>query len=273
MTLTLTPRRAAVLAITALAFIAAYLLGTSHGGSSVAAAATGVPASSTGSTTGSTSGISSGISSGITVSGTGKVSGTPDTLLLDLTVSANGDSVSSALAAANKVESKVQKALLGGGVAAKDLKTSRLSIQPNYTYSKSGAPSVNGYQVTESVEAKLRDLGKAGGLISSATNAGGNAVRIDGVSLDLEDTGSLVSAARDNAFGEAKAKAEQYAKAAGRSLGSVVSISETVQAPTPRYLAPIAYAQDMAAASAPVPIQAGSQDVGVTVTVVFAFGV
>jgi uncharacterized protein YggE len=265
MTLTLTPRRAAVLVITALAFILAYLLGTSHGGSSVAAAATGVPASSTGSTTGSPSGI--------TVSGTGKVSGTPDTLLLDLTVSANGDSVSSALAAANSVESRVQKALLGGGVAAKDLKTSGLSIQPNYTYSKSGQPSVHGYQVTESVEAKLRDLGKAGGLISSATNAGGNAVRIDGVSLDLEDTGSLVSAARDNAFGEAKAKAEQYAKAAGRSLGSVTSISETVQAPTAKYLTPTMYAQDMASAGAPVPIQAGSQDVGVTVTVVFAFGV
>ena len=269
MTLTLTPRRAAVLVITALAFIVAYLLGTSHGGSSVAAAATGVPATSTGTSAGATAGITAGI----TVSGTGKVSGTPDTLLLNLTVSANGDSVSSALAAANKVESKVQKALLGGGVAAKDLKTSGLSIQPNYTYSKTGAPSVNGYQVTESVEAKLRDLGKAGALISSATNAGGNAVRIDGVSLDLEDTGSLVSAARDNAFGEAKAKAEQYAKAAGRSLGGVVSISETVQAPSPRYLAPVAYAQDLAAGSSPVPVQAGSQDVGVTVTVVFAFGV
>lgn len=265
MTLTLTPRRAAVLVITALAFIVAYLLGTSHGGSSVAAAATGVPTTSTGAT--------AGITAGITVSGTGKVSGTPDTLLLDLTVSATGDSVSSALAAANKVESKVQKALLGGGVAAKDLKTSGLSIQPNYTYSKTGQPSVNGYQVTESVEAKLRDLDKAGSLISSATNAGGNAVRIDGVSLDLEDTGSLVSAARDNAFGEAKAKAEQYAKAAGRSLGGVVSISETVQAPSPRYLAPMAYAQDSAAGASPVPVQAGSQDVGVTVTVVFAFGV
>jgi uncharacterized protein len=257
MTITVTPRRAAAVIIAALAFILAYLLGTSHGGGSVAAAAT-TPVSS-----------ASAVGTGITVIGKGKATGKPDTLRLDLGVSVSGSTVSAALSAADAAESKVQKALRQGGVADKDLQTSGLSIQPDYSYGKSGQQSLRGYQVTESVTAKLRDLTKAGNVIAAAAAAGGNAVRINGISLDLEDTGSLLSGARDSAFADARTKAVQYAKAAGRSLGAVVSISETVQNPTPINYDSFQGAAMTAAAS--VPIAAGSQDVDVTVTVVFGF--
>jgi uncharacterized protein len=258
MTIHVTPRRAALLIITALAFIVVYLLGTSHGGGAVAAAAT------------TSVGAGSGTGAGITVTGTGKVTGKPDTLRLDLTVSANGTTVSSALATASSIEGKVQKALLAKGVSAKDLQTSGLSIQPQYTYTKSGQPVPRGYQVTESVAVRLRDLATAGGTITSGVAAGGNAVRIDGISLDLEDTGGLVSAARDSAFADAKAKAEQYAKAADKGLGTAVSVTEAVQNPTPKFYPDVQGAL-AGSAAALVPIQAGSQDVDVTVTVVFAF--
>jgi len=70
-----------------------------------------------------------------------------------------------------------------------------------------------------------------------AVSAGGNAARVNGISLNLEDTGALVSNARDTAFADAdadaKAKAEQYAKAAGRSVGEVISITEDVSTPSP----------------------------------------
>ena len=257
MTITVTPRRTAAVIIAALAFIVAYLLGTSHSGGSVAAAAT------TGTSSPSTT------SSGITVTGSGKVTGKPDTLQLDLGVVASGKTVSAALSAASAAEAKVQKALRAGGVAEADLQTSGLSIQPDYAYGKSGQPIPRGYQVTESVSAKLRNLAKAGNVISAAVAAGGNAVRINGISLDLEDTGSLVSAARDSAFADARTKAEQYAKAAGRGLGGVVGISEEVQNPSPIYYGRYA-ATTAAPAMAPM-IAAGTQDVSVMVTVVFAF--
>lgn len=262
MTISLTPRRTAVVIIAALAFIVAYLLGSAHSGGSVAAAAP----------TGNATPAGAGVTSGITVSSTGKVSGKPDTLRLDLSVQANGSTVSAALAAANAAESKVQKALRAGGVGDSDLQTSGLSIQPNYSYEKSGQPTLHGYVVYESVTAKIRDLGKAGDVIGSAVAAGGNAVRVNGISLDLEDTGALVSAAREHAFADAKTKAQQYAKAAGRGLGTVISVSEDAQAPSPiRYdMATSAGAAYSQAALAPE-IAAGSQDVNVTVTVVFAF--
>jgi uncharacterized protein YggE len=185
-------------------------------------------------------------------------------LRISLTVSATNPNVDTALRGANKSAKAVQGALLKQGVQSKDLQTSGMSIQPNYT--SKGQPS--GYRVDESITASLRDLTKAGATLSAAVAAGGNALRVDGVSVALEDTDALVSGARTAAVDDARAKAEQYAKAAGRTLGGVRSISEVVQQPTPQYL------DNRFAAAVPasaVPIQPGSQDVAVNVTVVYDF--
>jgi uncharacterized protein len=245
---------AAVLALTSLGVGSGYVWG--HSGGADAAPRTVALAAS------STSGPPSG---GITVSATGTVSGTPDTLRLSMGVSVTGGTVPAALASANAAAEKVQASLRQHGVAEKDLQTSGLSIQPQY--GNGDKPVITGYQVTESVTAVLRDLGKAGDTIGAAATAGGDATRVDGVTLDLSDTGKLVTAARTKAFQQAKEKAEQYARTAGRDLGDVVSISETPAATAPPER--MAYA---AADAKSVPIAPGSQEVGVTVTVVFAFG-
>lgn len=207
-------------------------------------------------------------SAGITVTGTADVAGTPDTLRLDLAVTAQADTVSKALEQANGTTKKVQDSLRHNGVAAKDLQTSNLQIQPNYSYPSDGTPVLQGYTVTEGVTALLRDLDKAGATISDAAAAGGNAVRVNGIQLDLSDSSKLVAAARDKAMADAKAKAEQYARAAGRALGQVVSVTEDVSQPPP-----VDYRMGAAAdAAKAVPVQPGTQNVGVHVTVVYAFG-
>lgn len=209
---------------------------------------------------------------GITVSGTGRVTGTPDTVLVNMGLSVSAGNVSEALASANAKTDAVQKVFVSRGVDAKDLQTSGLNIYPNYTNGGSGAPTITGYQVSENLSVKLRDLSKAGDTITAAVAAGGDAVRVDGVSLDLQDTSPLVSAARDRAFGAAKTEAAQYAKDAGVPLGRVVSISDVFsQNPMPVY-GNFASGSGMVAAPASVPIKPGSQDVAVTVTVVFALG-
>jgi uncharacterized protein YggE len=254
MTITVNVRTIAITAVAALAILAAYLIGSARPSVAGAASSTAVLA-----------GTASPADTGITVTGTGKVTGTPDTVRIALSVSATSQDVDTALRSANKSAKAVQDALLAQGVASKDLQTSNVSIQPNYT--SKGAPS--GYVVSESMTASVRDLAKAGAVLSAATTAGGNATRIDAVSISLEDTSGLVGSARKGAIDDARAKAEQYAQAAGRSLGEVRSISELVQQPSPQYLdGRVAYAQ--AASAAPVPIQPGSQDVAVQVTVVYA---
>jgi uncharacterized protein YggE len=202
----------------------------------------------------------------ITVTGTGNVSGVPNQLALSMGVQTSGTSVAAALRQANSAVRSITAVLRHGGVAAPDVQTSGLSIYPNYSGS-SGVP--NGYQVSEQLTITLRRLSVAGSQISAAARAGGNATVINGVSLNLSDTSTLLAGARAKAVADAKAKATAYARALGRPLGPVVSMSETPVAqpyPLPQVATP------SARAASSVPVHPGTQQLSVTVTVVFALG-
>ena len=220
--------RGAVAVATAVLLGGAFWVGSHSGREASAAPLVTFPSP----TSPGTAGIPSS-SPGITVTGTAQVAGKPDTLRLDLSVQTRGGTVGKALDAANSLTARVQSSLTKNGVAAKDIQTSNLQVQPEYSYPTNGTPVIKGYTVSEGVTATLRNLGKAGNAITAAVNAGGNAVQVNGISLDLEDNGKLLTAARDQAVANAKTKAEQYAKASGRNLGAVVSITETVADPPP----------------------------------------
>jgi uncharacterized protein YggE len=198
----------------------------------------------------------------ITVTGTGTVTGTPNQLMLSMGVQVNGASVSSALAQANQAVSSVTAALRQRGVAAADIQTSGLSIYPNYQ----GTSQVPvGYGVSESLTATLNNLSVAGSQIEAAVHAGGNATTVDNVSLNLADDGSLLASARTNAIQDAHAKAAQFARALGVPLGQVIGVSSADQSMP---IEPMAAAS--AAKGASVPISPGSQQVSVSVTVIYA---
>jgi uncharacterized protein len=197
----------------------------------------------------------------ITVTGTGTATGIPDQLVVSMGIQVSSGSVSAALDSANQVVSQVTGALTGQGVAVADIQTSGLSIYPNY---QSSSPVPASYQVTESLTATLDQISAAGSQIQDAVRAGGNAITVDGVSLNLTDDGPLFAAARASAMRDARAKAEQFARAAGQPLRQVVSITP-VASSSPAVLAP-----NSAAGSAAVPISPGSQQVSVSVTVVYA---
>ena len=203
----------------------------------------------------------------ITVTGTGNVSGVPNQLALSMGVQTSGTSVAAALRQANSAVRSITAVLRHGGVGAPDIQTSGLSIYPNYS-SSSGVP--DGYQVSEQLTITLRRLSVAGSQISAAARAGGNATVIDGVSLNLSDTSALLASARARAVADAKAKATAYARALGRPLGPVVSMSETPVAqpyPLPEFATPSA-----SRAASSVPVHPGTQQLSVTVTVIFALG-
>lgn len=201
----------------------------------------------------------------ITVTGTGNVSGVPNQLVLSMGVQTTGSSVAAALRQANGAVRAITSVLSHSGVRASNIQTSGLYIQPNYN--DSGAPS--GYGVSEQLSVTLTSLSSAGSQISAAVRAGGNATTVNGVSLNLSDTGTLLAGARAKAVADARAKASAYARALGRTLGPVVSMSET---PPAQPFQPLPYASAGSAASnaAKVPVSPGTQQLSVTVTAVFS---
>jgi uncharacterized protein YggE len=203
----------------------------------------------------------------ITVTGTGKVSGVPNQLMLSMGVQTSAASVAGALRQANQAVRSITAVLTRSGVKASDIQTSGLSIQPNY--SSSGAPK--GYGVSEQLSVTLNSLSSAGSQISEAARAGGNATVIDGVSMNLSDTGALLASARARAVADAKAKAAAYARALRLPLGPVVSMTETPPAQVQYYPeAPVPAA--LGAHSTPVPVHPGTQQLSVTITAVFTLG-
>ncbi len=260
-------RSVAVGVAAALIVVAAYAWG--RGGKASAAPANTAPTVPTVLTAAPASPAPSGVSSGagISVSGTGQVTGTPNLLRLSSSINVTKPTVTAAMQEANTVMAAVQQTLKSDGVAAADLQTSGLSVQPQYTYANN-TPRLTGYQVSENLSVVLRDLTKAGSIITDAAQVGGDALQIGGATLDLDQDGALITRARQAAFADALAKAKTYADAAGRTLGAVTSISESTdsQPVTFSNSAPMA----SAAAAASVPIQAGSQDVTVNVAVTWA---
>ncbi len=256
MTITLTWRRTVAVLTLAFLIVVAYAFGASRPSGTAYAA-----------TVRTTAQPATADADHVTVSATGTVAGTPDTIRTSFSVSVTAGTVDGAVNQANAAMARVQKALKANGVATKDMQTSNVSLY-SYTTHPQGQSLVRHYSMSESLTATLRTIDKASAAISAAISAGGSAVNLDQVSLDLSDDGALVTAARKAAFDSAKGKATQYAGLAGRPLGAVTSIVETVQNPAQ----PVYYPMASAAAGdlSAIPIQKGSKDVGVTVTVVFA---
>ncbi|NNC92578.1 MAG: SIMPL domain-containing protein [Acidimicrobiia bacterium] len=205
---------------------------------------------------------------GITVSGEGRVAGTPDTLTLTIGINLERDTVAQATDDAARLATDLIDALQGEGIEEADIQTANYSIYPVYDY-RNDSRRLIGYRVSNDVRVKIRDLDRAGEIIDSASAQGGDEVVVQGLGFSLEDNELLVIAAREAAWQDAQGKAEQLARLAGVALGTPTTISESFSAPPP--IQRLAYAED-AAAGASTPIQAGELDVSVTIQVTFGLG-
>lgn len=201
----------------------------------------------------------------ISVSGTGRVLIDPDLADLRLGVTVEKPSVREARDANAQAMSAVIASLKDRGVADKDIQTSTLSLTPVYDYRTDGErPRLIGYNLTNAVVATIRDLDTVGDAIDAALSSG--ATTLDGVSFRVEDQAAAEKQAREAAMAEAKAKAQTLASAAGVAIQGVASVSETVS-PVPY---PVAYgARFEVAADLATPVEAGTNEVSVTVSVVY----
>lgn len=197
----------------------------------------------------------------VLVTGTGNVFSEPDTLAADFAVEADASTIDKALDRANTAATRMRDALLRSGVVKADLQTTNAGISPK----RNDRNDITGYTVSQALTAKIRNLPRAGALMSAAIAAGGDAARLNGVSFLIEDEAALLTDARRKAFADARAKAELYAREAARSLGRVVKVSEE----SPSYRTPFGQ-NNMAVADSAVPIEPGRQQLTVSVTVEWA---
>jgi uncharacterized protein YggE len=208
---------------------------------------------------------------GIWVNGEGKVPAVPDVANLSLGITAKADTVAQAQSQASEAMNKVMKALTDNGVASKDIKTQQFNISKVTRWDdKNQQEVVLGYQVTNTVTAKVRDIPKTGTVIDAVAVAGGDLTRIDSISFSIDNPTPYQQQAREKAMADAKSKAEQMAKLAGVSLGKPTYISESSYIPGPIYRADLVKAEGAPVpAPAPTPISAGEQQVTVTVQIVY----
>ncbi|MCA2226804.1 SIMPL domain-containing protein [Nonomuraea aurantiaca] len=197
----------------------------------------------------------------IAVAGEGAVSAAPDVMRLNAGVEVRRTSAAEAFAAVRAAAVRLTEALTGAGIAPEDLRTSELSLGPEYEV----YPKVAAYRAAQGVEALVRDLSRADRVIDTVAAVGEEA-RLNGVSFELSDPTRALAEARVRAFRDAAAKAAQYAELAGRPLGGVVSVTEeSVGGPQPMAFAALA-AEEKAS------ISPGRQTLSIGVRVVYAFG-
>ena len=205
----------------------------------------------------------------ISVSGTGRVITAPDVADLRLGVQVTRTTVKDARNVAAGQMNKVIAALKKLGIDDKDLQTTGLSLQPNYTYPNGGNPRLTGYTLSNGVAVTVRDLNKLGDAIDDGLGAG--ATTFDGVTFRVDNPAKAQDQARQEALAQAKAKAQTLASGAGVSITGVASIAETA-APLPY---PIYFGAAQAGGipkDAATPVQVGTNEVMVTVTVEYLIG-
>jgi uncharacterized protein YggE len=148
------------------------------------------------------------------------------------------------------------------GVPQKNIQTMNFSVSPQYSNPQNNEGArLTGYQVTNQVRLRLNDVAGLGRALDALVTAGAN--HMNGIDFAIQDPAPLLAKARADAIADARLRAETYARAAGVTLGPVLSISEGGEGPRPMY-------RLMAAmAPAPVPVAAGEETISADVTVVW----
>jgi uncharacterized protein YggE len=201
----------------------------------------------------------------ITVAATGTVRVDPDTAVVTLGVQANAPTGAEAMEQVNSSSAALTEALIGAGIAEEDIQTSGLNLWT--TTDDRG--EINGYQASLSVSVTIRDIEAVGATIDAAQEATGPGFTIGGVSFSFAEPETVLEDARVEAVELARTKAEQYAAAAGLTLGDVVAIVEAGSTPPIPVDARFEVTAQDAAAAGPA-ISPGQLDLTVDVSVTFS---
>lgn len=202
----------------------------------------------------------------LTVTGAGTVRTAPDIATIRIGVETDGKTAAQAMAENNDKATRMIDSLKAGGVAAKDIQTGQLSVQPRYADRQRTQPGepprIVGYHVANIVTVTVRKLDSLGQLLDRVVRVGAN--RIDSIGFGLADDTAKSDEARRRAVADARRRAGVLAEAAGVRLVRVLSIHEGGGV-----VRPMQGVMAMRAEAANVPVERGQVEVSAHVTMVW----
>ncbi len=202
----------------------------------------------------------------LTITSTGTVTAKPDQVAITVGVTSSAKTAKAALAANTASMQPVVTALKAAGIEARDIQTSNFNLQPTYEEFQNGKPPrLSGYQVSNTVDIRLRKVERLGDILDKVVGEGSN--QINGIQFIVSKADELRDDARKAAVTNATRIAKTYAQAAGVELGRVLSISEPAGGDVPRQ-GRVMMAEDRAPKAAP--IEAGEETLAATVTMTWA---
>ena len=201
----------------------------------------------------------------VSVTGVGKVTLTPDRVTFSAGVQTTAPSLGAATSENGQRMAAVIAALKAAGATDKELRTSGLNIYPQQAQLENRPPKIVGYQVSNMVTVTGRDPAAASKLVEAAVNSGANTV--SGIQFTVSDPARGRDQGLQAAFADARSKAETLAKAAGRTIGRALAITEggATMPPVPRPM----YRMAEQAMLSSVPVEAGAEELAFTISVVF----
>jgi uncharacterized protein YggE len=201
----------------------------------------------------------------INVTGNAQVILAPDIAYISIGVHSEAESAKAAVATNNSQTQAVIDAIKAQGVDAKDIQTTNFSVYQQEKFAPTGESLGTFFMTDNTVYVTMHDITKIGDILDAAISAGANSIY--GITFDVQDKETALASGRDQAMADAKAQADQLAKAAGVTLGDVQSISYYSSSPVPVY-----YDNKVAGVGGggqSVPISAGQLTLTVSVNVVY----
>jgi uncharacterized protein YggE len=199
------------------------------------------------------------------ISATGEVSRVPDVAIISTGVVTRASTASAAIQQNAQRMERVRAALKRAGIEDRDIQTSTLSLNPEYNYQQNQAPKLTGYQASNQVSVRFRDIGETGKILDALVSEGAN--QISGPNLTIDKPEAALDEARVKAIATGRARADLYARALGMRVVRLLSVSESggyaVPPPMPMY-ARAEMAQD-----ASTKIDPGEQKIQVSVSMSF----
>lgn len=201
----------------------------------------------------------------ISFTGEGKVYSKPDIAFIDFSVVTQGTDISNVQDSNTKKMNQVIDFLKSFGIEDKDIKTTNYGLYPQYTYENNRIPQIMGYQITQTLNVKIRKTDTIGDILKEGVTMGIN--QVNSLYFGIENDEQLKEQARQLAITDAKKKADIMASQIGIKLGKIIGFSEnTTGYPVPMY----DYKTSGMGGSGTAPsIQTGENEITLSVTIIY----
>ena len=159
------------------------------------------------------------------ISVTGEVNRVPDIAIISAGVVTRSATASGAISDNAARMERVVAALKRAGVADRDIQTSSINLNPDYRYAENQPPKLVGYQASNNVNVRFRDIRNSGKILDALVAEGAN--QINGPTLTIDKPDEALDEARQQALANGRARAELYARALNRRVVRLISVSES----------------------------------------------